>query len=374
MHATRITVAEAAVTVISNSQAVTAWCARYVRPWWDATAIPAEQVCTGPVVIAETDPGKFAELAAAVRTAPHTSVEYARSPMLLARDGDNDVITGVVASEGLAYRSEPSSGRLTIYGCADEALATATARLAREAARGVLLRSGWTILHASAVAKDKRVILTLGDKGAGKTTTAVTLAARNGWALLANDRVFVRPDNRGGVWILPWPSAAALGLGLLNALGWYDVTRERLEGGEALHPTQIQRVTDAILSGVRTPLWDGKRELKAQIWPDQFPRWFSLNMSTGGQAAALLFPQITPSAEPALTDEPRALADADFMSGKTEDRYPDVFQLARVDGGGTAQAREAVTERLAGLPHHSVVLGHDIAANGEFLNKLVTGA
>lgn len=58
------------------------------------------------------------------------------------------------------------------------------------------------------------------------------------------------------------------------------------------------------------------------------------------------------------------------MSGKTEDRYPDVFELARVDGGGTADARQAVAERLAELPHHGVVLGHDLAANADFLVKV----
>jgi hypothetical protein len=238
----------------------------------------------------------------------------------------------------------------------------------------VLLRAGWTVLHASAVAKDNRVVLTLGSKGAGKTTTAVSLAAHHAWELLANDRVFVRPDHSGGVWVLPWPSAAALGLGLLSALGWYDVARERLEAGEALHPTQNQRVTDALLAGNRDPLWDGERELKAQVFPDQFPHWFGLRMATGGRAAALVFPRIEPDATPSPTGDRRTLSDHDFMSGRTEDRYPDVFELARVDGGGTAQARQDVAQRLAKLPHHSVVLGHDVSANAAFLNKLTEGA
>jgi hypothetical protein len=374
MYATRLTAADAAVTVTSNDQAVTDWCARYVRPWWGAAGFPADQICTGPLVVAEVSPAKWADLSAQVSSAPHTTIEYARAPMLLARDSEQHVISAVSREESLAYRSEPASGRLTIYGADSEQVATAAARLAREAMRGLLLRDGWTVLHASAVAKDMRVVLTLGGKGAGKTTTAVTLAARHGWELLANDRVFIRPDHNGGVFVLPWPSAAALGLGLLDALGWYDIVAERLAGGEALHPTQSQKVTNAIRSGVRTPLWDGKRELKTQIFPDQFPRWFSLGMSTGGHAAALLFPRIEPGAAPALTDDSRTLGEHDFMSGKTEDRYPDAFELARVDGGGTDAARREVAARLAELPHHSVTLGHDVGANADFLNKLVDGA
>ncbi|WP_225846942.1 isopentenyl transferase family protein [Streptomyces sp. HPF1205] len=374
MHATRLTAADAAVAVTSNDRAVTDWCARYVRPWWEATDLPADQICNEPLVVAEVNPTKWADLAAAVSSAPHTTIEYARAPMLLARDSDDYAISGVSREEQLAYRSEPASGRLTIYGCDPEQVATAAARLAREAMRGVLLRAGWTVLHASAVVKKDRVALTFGSKGAGKTTTAVTLAARHGWQLLANDRVFVRPSLASGVCVLPWPSAAALGLGLLDALGWYDTVKARLEAGEVLHPTQKQRVTDALLSGQRAPLWEGKRELKAQIWPDQFPKWFNLGMAAGGQAATLLFPCIESGAEPASADGKRTLCADDFMSGATEDRYPDVFELARVDGGGTAEARQAVAERLATLPHHSVVLGHDVNANADFLNKLIENA
>ncbi|MFC8374211.1 hypothetical protein ACFUIT_40795 [Streptomyces sp. NPDC057239] len=114
-----------------------------------------------------------------------------------------------------------------------EDVATATARLAREVVRGVLLRDGWTVLHASAVVRDGRVILTLGGKGAGKTTTAVALAHRYRLGLLANDRVFVRPAGNGGVDVLPWPAAAAVGLGLLDALGWFDVARGAAGGRAA---------------------------------------------------------------------------------------------------------------------------------------------
>ncbi|WP_150130401.1 hypothetical protein [Streptomyces sp. 150FB] len=61
------------------------------------------------------------------------------------------------------------------------------------------------------------------------------------------------------------------------------------------------------------------------------------------------------------------------MSEKSEDRYPDVFELARVNGGGTAKSRREVAERLATLQHHSVVMGHDVTTNADFLLKLAVG-
>jgi hypothetical protein len=370
-HAVRLESAGAAVTVVSAERAVTDWSARYFGQWWKAAEVPPQGVCAGPVVIAEVDPGRYADESLAVTQAPHRSVVYAKAQTLLAEDTAAHVIRAVSPEQALAYRSEPHAGSLMVFGCDTEPVATATARLAREVMRGILLRDGWAVLHASAVvSEDGRTVLTLGDKGAGKTTTAFALAARHGCGLLANDRVFVRANDHGGVDVLPWPSAAALGMGLLDALAWFDICRERLEAGEALHPTQDGRVTEAILAGRREPLWNGDRELKAQVFPDQFPAWFGMPLATEGQAAVLLFPRIEAGAMPGEEDAARGLKDSDFMSGATEDRYPDIFGLLGVDGGGTEDARHEVAHRLAELPHHSVVLGHDVAANADFLAKL----
>ncbi|WP_329217987.1 hypothetical protein OG352_17445 [Streptomyces sp. NBC_01485] len=373
-HAVRLEAADAAVDVVSADKAVTDWTTRYFGPWWKAADVPADSVCTGPLVIAEVDPGKYADAALAVTQARNESTTYAKAQLLLTRDVAAGVILGVQPGESLAYRSEPDVGSLVISGCDTEPVATATARLAREVMRGMLLRAGWSVLHASAVVREGGVVLTFGQKGAGKTTTALALANRYGWGLLANDRVFVRPNETGGVDVLPWPSAAALGLGLLDALNWFEIARERLQGGEQLHPTQSRRVTDALLAGDREPLWENGKELKVQVFPDQFERWFSVPLATGGEAAALVFPRIEVGADPAEEDSYRSLSGGDFMSGETEDRYPDVFALARVDGGGTEESRHEVAHRLAELPHHSVVLGHDVAANGDFLAKLTGGA
>ena len=110
---------------------------------------------------------------------------------------------------------------------------------------------------------------------------------------------------------------------------------------QRVHPTQDQRVTDALLSDCREPLWETgkKRELKAQIFPDQFADWFGLTLATCGQAGAMLFPRIEPGAVPAVADGRRALGDHDFMSGATEDRYPDIFGLPQGFDGGILPAQ-----------------------------------
>ncbi|MFE2041042.1 hypothetical protein ACFXAZ_08935 [Streptomyces sp. NPDC059477] len=86
---------------------------------------------------------------------------------------------------------------------------------------------------------------------------------------------------------------------------------------------------------------------------------------------ALLFPRIEAGANPATEGFLRSLDDGDFMSGRTEDRCPDVFAPAQVDGGGAERARQEGARRRGALPHHSVVLGYDMAANGDLLAEVV---
>ncbi|MFD7550682.1 hypothetical protein [Streptomyces sp. NPDC059816] len=371
--ATRLEAAAAAVTVLSNCKEVTDWALRYFGPWWNATTVDAATVCTGAIVIADVKPEDYEEITLLVHDGrPAGEVEYAKHPLLVAQDGQDIIATS--PEEGTAYRSTPSSDRLVLAGSDAQTLALAAARLAREAIRGQLLRDGWAVLHSSAVVRPETgaTLLAFGDKGAGKTTTALLLAS-HGWQLLANDRVLVRPTGERDVEVVPWPSAAALGLGLLHSLGWDDKAREHLRSGGSFHPTQHGSVTGALLAGDHKPLWENtKRERKVQVFPDQFPDLFGVPLATAGRAAALLFPQIDADAAPDVVDDSRTLGEADFMSGKTEDRYPDVFgQTQGVDGGGRESARVEVAARLAQLPHRALRLSHDVPANTALLTKVV---
>lgn len=233
ISATRLEAAAAAVTVLSPRTEVTDWALRYFGPWWNATAVDAVGVCAEAVVVADVNPDGYEAITRLVNDGrPTDSVDYAKHELLVAQDGEDTIATS--PSEGIAYRSTSSSGRLVLAGTDVQPLTLAAARIAREAIRGQLLRDGWAVLHSSAVVRpdDGATLLTFGDKGAGKTTTALLLAS-HGWQLLANDRVLVRPTGERDVEVVPWPSAAALGLGLLHSLGWDVTAREHLRNGGA---------------------------------------------------------------------------------------------------------------------------------------------
>ncbi|GLF97220.1 hypothetical protein [Streptomyces yaizuensis] len=207
----------------------------------------------------------------------------------------------------------------------------------------------------------------------GRPPRACCSPAR-GWRLLANDRVFIRPDTEDGrLRVLPWPAAAGIGLGLLDALGLYDGVRHRALSGQCLHPTQHQRVTDALTTGSREPLRnENGKELKPQFFPDQLATWLGMPLATKGLAARLLFPRISPGTGPAAVDDGRELTTVDFFTEGTEDRYPDVFSLLpTLDNDGKAQHHD-LAQRLSGLPRHGITLGHDTDTNAAFLAELVS--
>lgn len=102
------------------------------------------------------------------------------------------------------------------------AIAAASATNVRDLARQVrelvlsdALRSGWIVMHGSAVAQDGRATVFLGNKGAGKSTLALEAAERRGCAYISNDRVLLKATDRG-ILVRPYPMSVRLGGGTIR--------------------------------------------------------------------------------------------------------------------------------------------------------------
>ncbi|MFD3970263.1 hypothetical protein [Streptomyces cyaneofuscatus] len=252
-------------------------------------------------------------------------------------------------------------------------LATAATRFAREMMRARLIGDGWVLLHASGVVfPGGRTLLALCDSGAGKITTALTLASA-GAALLANDCCFARPHTDGTLHLLPWPATAAVGLGLLHALTFTHSARSHLQASEPPHPTQDQRVTNVLTTERASTLMSASgRELKAHIWPEQLTRRFGLSLATTGTAAGILLPRVTPSSgSPAHANATRRpeVTSSIFVTSN-EERYPNIFGLTEGSNTGTPRARAEVLEHLNRLPRQEFDLSHDQTANTRLLTAL----
>lgn len=161
---------------------------------------------------------------------------------------DGDSIAGVMARAAIAS-----------YGVFEDMILIALAPLLR--------RRGHYALHAFAAAVDDRALLILGDTGAGKTTTGISLLM-NGAKLVANDTPLLHPNGDGDLWLYAYP-------GLLSA-----------------YPDSIARfpsLSHLLTDGRRLQQSDKISFAAESIWPDAW-RWRA-------RPAALIFPAITPGRE-----------------------------------------------------------------------------
>jgi hypothetical protein len=353
-------VADLSASILSNTRNVTDWATRYFGSWWKALTTPAAP-CVDITVTADVNSDQFRALTTQVDSRRHETVLYARKPLRLTHIEGEGIIG--YEQEGVGYRVD-SPTNITIVGIDPDVVASASCRLAREALRGQLARNGWLLMHASAaVAPTGEALIALGNKGAGKTSTVLQLARACSWSVLANDRLFARV-NTGAVELLPWPAATAIGLGLLDALGWFDVAAA---AHESLHSSTPSSVHEALVRGQRVPLFSDGREAKVQVFPDQITSLFRLPLAGSAVAAGLLFPSIAPDAVPRIAGVGRELTEKDTFVGETEDRYPNVWGLAFP---AAASVHQAVFHSLNRLPRHALTLSHNITANADLLRKL----
>lgn len=353
----------ATVLVTSDTPAVTDWITQYFGCWWTVQPTNPQVGTCSPGLHCHVDPDRFAAAQDDLNTRPHRVMEFARKPLHVA-DSTDDTVCAVDPTEQVAYHTDADRTRLTLTATGSLGLCLAAARITRELIRAQLEADGWAIMHASAAVRDSNATLALGPKGAGKTTTALLLTTQ-GHRLLANDRVFLHPATRG---LLPWPAAAALGLGLLHAHGLLDGVRAQLAAGQHLHHTVDPAVTAAILNGHTSLLTDQHgRELKTQLFPHQLTGWLGLQLTRSATATALIFPRLEPDGEPRFDASARTVTSSDFFDPDHDERYPDFLRLTRISPDHRHQVWARTRDAVATVPHHSIVLTHDTTRSRQLL-------
>ena len=199
----------------------------------------------------------------------------------------------------------------------------------------LLRRRGYFTLHAFAAARDGRALLLLGDIGAGKTTTGLSLLA-NGAQLVANDSPLLRIDETGQPQLFAYP-------GLISAypdsLAYFPEIQARLHAAEP-HKGE------------------GKLSFAADdIWPDAWA-WQA-------RPAALLFPQITPGLEESRLEPISAFQALQYMVGQSLEDWDKATIPAHL---------RAIRQLTASAPAYRLLLAPDVSRLPQLLMPLFDGS
>jgi hypothetical protein len=252
----------------------------------------------------------------------------------------------VLAPWQVGYRADAAARRARI--CAEDPrnLGITVRKAVREALLEYCEARGYVMLHASAVARDGRVIIAVGDKGSGKTTLALSAALTHGYRYLSNDHLILYRD--GGRLVatsLPTPIPVKAGTYLdyeaLLPEPWENEGTD-IEAVRALPRPQRYAVESRLLytyrslghpNPVHVPL-DGRRVTVVLA-----------GYAPGGQPAGPL----APAADPMAALRPHVRFDWAF------DPALNTHYLPRNERDRDAYARDA-GERLAELTARSAVV------------------
>lgn len=363
-HSLTIRAGERAIVLVSDSAGTIDYCDRYTGGW-GFRADSGEGVPVARRIVASVNKEEVEQVRLEL-TLRRTSTETVLREAFSVADRSG-VITALNVDRRVAYRA-PETGTIEVFATREADLKLAVSRLVRELGRAELQRTGWRLMHASCiVGPGGQAMAALGDKGAGKTTTALTMSVVRGWPLVANDRLFVR---RGvsGLEGRAWPSAVAIGLGLASSLSILDTVRERLAGGDAPHDTQDPRVTEAVLAGETTTVrGNSGRELKLQLYPHQLHEWFGIELADRAeQIACIARPHVSPTTiNVALQATQAVVSEADFFDG-LDDLYPDFL---RIRGSAKPILPENVAALTSDLPGVQINMGHDAQENADLIEQ-----
>jgi hypothetical protein len=141
--------------------------------------------------------------------------------------------------------------------------------------------AGTVVLHASAVRKGGQVYAIAGPKGAGKTTTMLSVLRNGGWEYFTGDKLFCRPGD-GGIIVHAWRDYPYIGAGTLRAL---------------------PDLAAAVRSTVAPGFDELPSERKILLEPDVFEGWLGAEFDPAPhQLAGLLLPRVRPG-EPLTVEQ-----------------------------------------------------------------------
>jgi hypothetical protein len=132
---------------------------------------------------------------------------------------------------------------------------------------------GTVVLHASGVHRDGEALVIAGPKGAGKTTTLLSVLRSESWHYFTGDKLFCLLDD-GGITVYPWRDYPYVGVGTIRADAWLaGLVREQVDPRLDAHEPGHKILMD----------------------PDVFESWLGAEFSAEPKRlAGILLPEVRP--------------------------------------------------------------------------------
>jgi hypothetical protein len=212
-------------------------------------------------------------------------------------------------------------------------------RVLREYSMNHAMQTGGVFLHASAVSLDGQGLLTVGTKGAGKTSLMSHFLRNCAARYVANDRVYLNPDSVP-LTMQGMPTIATLRSGMIPL---FPRLGEQVAASRYHHHLTLEECSRR---EQRLKPWDNG---KYGLTPAQLMRLHGSRATTKVQPRAMLFPRVVNDVS-ATQDALRAIP---LGAGEVARRVPDALFGART----LRNRAEVFSLHGPGLPNPEVLLG-----------------
>jgi hypothetical protein len=146
-------------------------------------------------------------------------IDYQLAPLITETDGVETHY--VYAIKGNENKYKLSHDTLFVTYKDDIYLTTTLRKAVRDILFDPFLQSGYTKMHSSSVKKDDDVYVILGDKRAGKTSTALGLCKYEGFSFIGGDLCLIKDDE-----LIGWPTSIGVRSKTFEILGLRESAKE----------------------------------------------------------------------------------------------------------------------------------------------------
>ncbi|GEL98360.1 hypothetical protein [Cellulomonas terrae] len=334
------------VVVAANTPQHLAWLEQYTAPQYRFDEAPEDEPAQ---LVSHEDPSFTASVRRALDALPgRRATVYQSYPVHEVDLGDGWLAWSHVDRPSVIL-ARPGDRCVTLGSPADPESKAEPIRCLREMFTKNVERDGHLVFHTGAVVVDGHGLVFCGEKGAGKSTTVISLLEA-GAEYLSNDRSYVGRSQDGAWTALPWPTTAAIGMGTLYHFPQLRTWMER--GGGWGYEPQTRLGPDARheLLRTRSPGELAAMPDKLELTAEELAGSLGARVAPHAALSCVVLPRLDlgcdePEVRPATRQEAAAVLRSQCFT-PSDDHYPDWLRWRTASEMDLRRAADDLVDRL----------------------------